>query len=605
MISGEPRLERLQLTAFRGATTPTAFRFRGDRPLILIFGENGTGKSTLADAIDFLCNNDFGSLGLKSGVRAAKHVVAVNAHAADLSVEMVYGGQRWRASLRGAKPVTMPAKPKPPRAFVLRRADITRIMEATDSQRYKSLQAFITVPRIERAEEALRKASRAVSAQVDSAIQQKGSAEAMLEELWIAEGRPGENFLAWARAAVQQPIATLEARIAVARALLQALDQVAEADRVVTVQAARLVRTRREYADLNRQFQQASRAQADADLVETLQAAQAYLHQHPDADRCPVCATPEPRNALLAKLDAQLVQLEEIQRLRGQLEAKLEEGHELRGAYDAALQARRGAYADLLIQLQEDPDRLPADVPMEAVDFTDDPAAEAEARATLDALAAQRPAMERRLAEAERTLGRQSALRAHLATIDRLTDGLLESYTLDARLKAMLAIVEEERKRYVAQTVEGISGAVAQLYRRIHPGEPLGDIRFGLKQRTKGSLTLSGAFGDLTDAPPGAYYSDAHLDTLGLCVYLALARQAGDALVVLDDVLSTLDAPHLERVMALIEEEAPHFGQVIVTTHDRAWFERAGESIGVQAELVELGGWVLAQGIGQGGEEKI
>jgi len=140
----------------------------------------------------------------------------------------------------------------------------------------------------------------------------------------------------------------------------------------------------------------------------------------------------------------------------------------------------------------------------------------------------------------------------------------------------------------VAQTVEGISGAVAQLYRRIHPGESLGDIRFGLKQQTKGSLTLSGTFGDLTDAPPGAYYSDAHLDTLGLCVYLALARQAGDALVVLDDVLSTLDAPHLERVMALIEEEAPHFGQVIVTTHDRAWFERAGE--GMQAELVELGG---------------
>jgi predicted ATPase len=67
MISGNPRLERLQLTAFRGATRPTAFQFQGDRPLILIFGENGAGKSTLADAIDFLCNNDFGSLALKSG----------------------------------------------------------------------------------------------------------------------------------------------------------------------------------------------------------------------------------------------------------------------------------------------------------------------------------------------------------------------------------------------------------------------------------------------------------------------------------------------------------------------------------------------------------
>jgi energy-coupling factor transporter ATP-binding protein EcfA2 len=597
MISGNPRLERLQLTAFRGATRPTAFQFQGDRPLILIFGENGAGKSTLADAIDFLCNNDFGSLALKSGVRPARHIVSVNARPGDLSVEMVYGGQRWRAFLKGAKPVTTPAEPRPPRPFVLRRADITRIMEATDSQRYKSLQPFITAPRIERAEAELRKASNAVAKQVDAALQQKGSAEAMLKELWIAEGRPGENFLAWARTAVRQPVATLETRIAGDRARLNALDQALEADRVVTVQAARLDRTRWEYAELNRQFQQASQAQAEADLLETLQAAQAYLQGHADADRCPVCAKPEPRSALLARLDAQLAQLEEVQRLRRRLETKLEEGHELRGAYDAALQARRGAYADLLIQLQESPDALPPDIPVAAVDFTDDPAAEAEARATLDALTAYRPSMERRVAEAEHALGRHSAFSAHLAAIDRWTDVLLETYTLDARLKAMLAIMEEERKRYVEQTVEGISGAVGRLYSRIHPGEPLGDLRFGLKQKTKGSLTLTGAFGPVDAAPPGAYYSDAHLDTLGLCVYLALARQAGDALVVLDDVLATLDGPHLDRVMALIAEEAPAFGQVIITTHDRAWFERAGQSGGVQAELVELAGWDLQEGM--------
>lgn len=66
-----------------------------------------------------------------------------------------------------------------------------------------------------------------------------------------------------------------------------------------------------------------------------------------------------------------------------------------------------------------------------------------------------------------------------------------------------------------------------------------------------------------------AHDSELHLDTLGLCVYLALAKQSGNALVVLDDVLMSVDDPHLDRAVDLISEEASHFGHVIITTHSR------------------------------------
>ncbi len=68
---------------------------------------------------------------------------------------------------------------------------------------------------------------------------------------------------------------------------------------------------------------------------------------------------------------------------------------------------------------------------------------------------------------------------------------------------------------------------------------------------------------------PGAYYSEAHLDTLGLCVYLALAKQAGtqDRIVVLDDVLTSVDEAHLGRIIELIDEEADGLGHLIITTH--------------------------------------
>jgi hypothetical protein len=100
---------------------------------------------------------------------------------------------------------------------------------------------------------------------------------------------------------------------------------------------------------------------------------------------------------------------------------------------------------------------------------------------------------------------------------------------------------------------------------------------------------------------PGAYYSEAHLDTLGLCVYLALARRAGrgSQLVVLDDVLTSVDDVHLDRIVDLIAEEARggNLGHLIITTHSRAWFERMRKAKGMEADLIELYGWDLAGGI--------
>ena len=66
------RIDRLSLRGFRGASRPVEIPFDPHAPITLIFGENGTGKSTICDAIDFICNERFGSLQDKSvSMRAA------------------------------------------------------------------------------------------------------------------------------------------------------------------------------------------------------------------------------------------------------------------------------------------------------------------------------------------------------------------------------------------------------------------------------------------------------------------------------------------------------------------------------------------------------
>ncbi len=46
----------LSMDGFRGATSPVIFEFEKKKPIVMIFGENGSGKSTIVDGIDFMCN---------------------------------------------------------------------------------------------------------------------------------------------------------------------------------------------------------------------------------------------------------------------------------------------------------------------------------------------------------------------------------------------------------------------------------------------------------------------------------------------------------------------------------------------------------------------
>lgn len=584
------RVEKLKVRNLRGAIKPVELTFDPNKPIVLIFGENGTGKSTIADAIDFVCNQKFGSLELRKGVRKQSHIVSVNGHSTDLAVEIVYGGQTWRAHLASSKPITTPANA--PRAFVLRRADITRVTEEADSDRYKSLADFISVANIEACETSLRKVAAAVEKELKEAIQQKLNSEDTLRDFWLAEGKPESDFMVWARKASQQSVADLETRIKAEQALdthlIQALTRSQDLDEAVKSRTE----ARQSVEDAKQKLDAASDVQANAGTLNTLREAQRYLQTNTHANICPVCAKPEPHPSLLAHVEAELERLQTLLNLQTQLENKQRALLKAEGAYDDSLGDWRRSYEKLLAMLSAAPSELTAAVVVAPMD------GEISAmRETLRQLGKIQPALQKRIEIAQKQVNQHNALKTHLQTIDELNETTTEKQALAERLRQMHDIVKEERQRHVQQVVDSISATVADLYGRIHPEEPLGNPNFNLNPRYAGSLKLSATFGDNADAPPAAYYSESHLDTLGLCVYLALAKQSGNAIVVLDDVLTSVDGPHLRRVIDLLNEEATQFGHVIITTHQRAWLNVVRLGRGMQADLIELFGWNMANGM--------
>lgn len=167
-------------------------------------------------------------------------------------------------------------------------------------------------------------------------------------------------------------------------------------------------------------------------------------------------------------------------------------------------------------------------------------------------------------------------------------------------MKELLKAVEDERKSYVEEVLADIAGLVEDIYTRVHPNEGIGNIRWYLKEKGTGSLEFEGQFQDET-VPPQAYFSESHLDTLGVCVFLALAKYYSDdnTIIVLDDVITSVDQTHMERFMQVLHDEATHFNQLIITTHYRPWRDRYryGAAPAGNIQLIELMHWSMPRGI--------
>jgi len=97
------RIDKLEIVGFRGATKPLEIHFDTSKPVTMIFGENGTGKSTVADAFDFACNGKYGSLEDRSFSGQNKtHVVSAGQPASAVSVRLVSGAKTWTTTLADA-----------------------------------------------------------------------------------------------------------------------------------------------------------------------------------------------------------------------------------------------------------------------------------------------------------------------------------------------------------------------------------------------------------------------------------------------------------------------------------------------------------------------
>lgn len=131
-----------------------------------------------------------------------------------------------------------------------------------------------------------------------------------------------------------------------------------------------------------------------------------------------------------------------------------------------------------------------------------------------------------------------------------------------------------EEIRLRSETVIGeISSDMRDMWAILHPDEPIEDVCLYLPKNTDKAIDIGLKFFGVKQDSPRLTLSEGYRNSLGLCIFLAMANRESDndRPLILDDVVVSFDRNHRGMIVDVLEKS---FGkrQVLLLTHDREWY---------------------------------
>lgn len=603
------KLIELELTAFRGATAVTAARIPFDpkRRLTMIFGENGSGKSSIVDAFSFLCEGKFGSLEDRSGT-GNDYITAITSDSTALRVKLTTSNGVCEGTLKGKTTIEVDPIENKPSARILRRAQILQLIEQKPVDRYKALGQYIELPGVIKAEASLRDAEKQKRTDYDLAVKAREQAENALEDLWKGEGSPGNSAFEWAVVEKAIDVTKLSEDLESAKGVIAAISTVEDRqkDHVNAIAKHSADSTSATEKEQTLKKEEAKATGQNSSLLGLLQKAKAFVESETTPASCPVCQQSKDRTDLAKELSTRIEGMNSLATLAGATETARSVAAQSLTLSSAA----EKNYANAIkacASLLNGSDILKSAAAIDPATIESLTNEEAPGQLVVDGnaivaeLTALKSDLQLKTADWQKRVHQHNSIKLQHDTYVAKKSESEELEIITRRTKQALDLVVEKRKSFVESELASISQEVERLYRAIHPGEQLGEISLGLDPRTQGSLHLKGNFYSAKNVAPQSLFSEGHLDTLGFCVFFALAKKYRDAqtVVLLDDVVTSVDDPHLERFIQLLHDEAPSFAHIVVTTHYRPWRDRYRHQRAPANELhfVDLKSWSIESGI--------
>lgn len=165
--------------------------------------------------------------------------------------------------------------------------------------------------------------------------------------------------------------------------------------------------------------------------------------------------------------------------------------------------------------------------------------------------------------------------------------------------RATIALKEYEKSRdkTLLSLYDSVKGDFVKYYKELHGAD---ESQFDAKLEPSGAgLDFEVDFYGRGYHPPLALHSEGHQDSMGLCLYLALSERLSEgkiSLTILDDVVMSIDSDHRKDLCKLLKS---HFSdrQFFITTHDRTWARQLKtDGVVSKKNMVEFKSWSVESG---------
>jgi hypothetical protein len=597
-------LVKLTIEHLRGSVVPFSLPFEKGKKLSVIYGENGTGKTTICDAFEFIGSGKVSSLENRGLGKTSRYWHSLLKKPADVSVTLETLSadpakpDACRATIGKAEVLVMPPALRP-KVEVLRRSQILALLQAKPGERYATISRFIDVSGVEASEATLRELISELTERREVAVARVQENLDALIQFWEAAGKQGKDHVAWAETESKLDPSSSAAELAALDVIQTAFSRLSDYPaQLKTADGAFAAAIETAAAAKKKADECAQTIAVDAgETISILNVASDYLHKHPNPAACPLCESAERVDGLAQRIDQRL---EQFSTLQAALQSKKIADTELERAVQQldTLKTNAKRHAQEFERARAKLAEWPKDVTLPKSPAPDDVSAFPEWLEDAANLPAQWKKVELARQDRKQFL---TTLKLALKTSQDNVKAQKELDVLLPKLSKALEIVEEERRKFTDEILSRIAAEVGRIYEIVHPGEGLNKISLELDPNKRASLEIGADFCGQAGAPPQAYFSDSHLDTLGLCVFLALAALDGPekTILVLDDILASVDEPHVERLIEMLYAEAVKFRHCIITTHYRPWKQklRWGWLKNGQCQFIELTKWTDKNGL--------
>lgn len=645
------KIEGLKITNFRGIPELER-RPEGDN--IGLVGPNGSGKSSVMDAIDFLLTGVVQRMtGEGTGdLSLDDHAPHVDSDPEDSWVEITFANDTDQITLKrtvedneleydGDLPESLEhlIDAAERGQHLLSRSEILNFIVARKQSRSDQLRTLLKLSNIREKRLELQGAADNLDTEADRKEREYESSRTRLFNLFEEDVDSLEEVLEQVNELREEldgePLNELDPDTSFRTELKSPTDR-ASASPIQSTQTKELLTKIHEWFENDleefleveselREKTEAVRSDEEAlralDVLELIQNGRTFLDE--EADRCPLCLTEWEAEELEELLDEREEKASEANEKMEELDALRDDAlvllTEVRTAVDSLTNVLSQhedfdteALEDFLDELEEYEEKLEDDI-VEELPYED--STREERREALNP------------ENAVEYISRLKSRAEDLPDLDELQDAwdvlnsahenykeLKQLETESENYREAADQMDEVQKEFINardsvlnETYEAITEQFEEYYREIHGEEEEFSPEL---TTTETGLDIQVGFHGRGKHPPHALHSEGHQDSMGLCLYLALCDylEGGELpLIMLDDVVMSVDAEHRRPLANLLKDEISSNFQILITTHDKLW-SRHLKTVGVLSpqSTIEFSNWSLEDGpqiIGRSGDD--